>query len=46
MPVFAVILSSLLLFLSACQISPRPEAPAQINLPADAIIYRAIDEGQ
>lgn len=46
MPVLAIIFSSLLLLLSACQISPRPEAPAQINLPADAHIYRAFVEGQ
>lgn len=46
MPVLAVILSCLLL-LSACQtISARPAAPVQINLPADARVYRAFVEGQ
>ena len=48
MPVLSVILSCLLLLLlSACQtLSARPEVPAQINLPADALIYRAFVEGQ
>lgn len=47
MPVLSVILSCLLLLLSACQtISARPEVPAQMNLPADARIYRAFIEGQ
>ncbi|PKN13375.1 MAG: hypothetical protein CVU69_01480 [Deltaproteobacteria bacterium HGW-Deltaproteobacteria-4] len=45
MPVLFVALSCLL-FLSACQALPAPpEVPAQIKLPADALIYRAFIEG-
>jgi tetratricopeptide (TPR) repeat protein len=48
MPVLSVIFSCLLLLLlSACQtLSARPEVPAPINLPAEALIYRAFAEGQ
>ena len=48
MSVLAVSLNFLLLLLlSACQTLPvRPEVHAQINLPADARIYRAFVEGQ
>jgi tetratricopeptide (TPR) repeat protein len=45
MPVLSVIFSCLL-FISACQVLPaRLEVPEQINLPADALIYRAFIEG-
>ena len=48
MPVLFVLFSCLiLLLLSACQTLPaRSEIPEQINLPAEARIYRAFIEGQ
>ncbi|MDZ4184452.1 MAG: tetratricopeptide repeat protein, partial [Desulfuromonadales bacterium] len=48
MPVFSVpVLFGCLLFLSACQTLPaHPEVAAQMNLPAEARIYRAFIEGQ